>query len=93
MLNAGTLAINNAGFGTTARTVALNGGGTLNNGGNAVTFSGVISGNGGLTAAGAGTTTLERDEQVHGRHDDHGRARLSVGSDSEPRGRGGRATC
>ena len=57
-LNAGTLAINTAGFGTTARTVALNGGGTLDNGGNAVTFSGGISGNGGLTAAGAGTTTL-----------------------------------
>ncbi len=57
-LNAATLAINNGGFGTSARTVVLNGGGTLDNQGNAVTFSGVISGSGGLTAAGLGTTTL-----------------------------------
>ena len=50
--------ITGAGFGTAAQAITVSGGSAVNNGGNAATFSGVISGSGGLTLAGAGTTTL-----------------------------------
>lgn len=56
-LDGGTLTTS-AGI-STARPITLSsGGGTLNDGGNSSTFSGVISGSGALTKAGAGTATF-----------------------------------
>jgi autotransporter family porin len=55
-LNGGTL-LTTAGL-ASARTVNLAANSTLDNGGNVDTFSGVISGTGGLTSSGGGTLTL-----------------------------------
>ena len=43
---------------TSSRPISLTGSTTINNGGNGVAFTGVISGSGSVTFAGAGTTTL-----------------------------------
>ncbi|KLD64106.1 hypothetical protein Y882_08475 [Dyella japonica DSM 16301] len=51
---------------TSARTVNMTGNGTINNGGNLDTFSGLFSGAGALTSTGAGTTILTANNTYTG---------------------------